>query len=65
MHSAVIYQKISNSVGRNDDFLAKARKLHVSTLPTSLDIFDIWQRYIPRAECNTILTAYTLYRHLQ
>ena len=32
--------KISNVVGRNDNFLAKARKL--SILPTSLDIFDIW-----------------------
>ena len=29
---------ISNSVGRNDKFLAKARKL--SILPTELDIFD-------------------------
>ena len=29
---------MSNSVGRNDNFLAKARKL--SILPTSLDIFD-------------------------
>ena len=36
--------KISNSVGRNDNFLAKARKL--SILPTSLDIFDIQQHYI-------------------
>ena len=36
--------KISNSVGRNDNFLAKARKL--SILPTSLDIFDIRQHYI-------------------
>ena len=29
--------RISNSLGRNDNFLAKARKL--SILPTSLDIF--------------------------
>ena len=29
--------KISNSVGRNDNFLAKARKL--SILPTELDFF--------------------------
>ena len=36
--------KISNSVGRNDNFLAKARKL--SILPTSLDIFDIRQHFI-------------------
>ena len=36
--------KISNSVGRNDNFFAKARKL--SILPTSLDIFDIRQHYI-------------------
>ena len=36
--------KISNSVGRNDNFLAKARKLLI--LPTSLDIFDIRQHYI-------------------
>ena len=32
---------MSNSVGRNDNFLAKARKL--SFLLTSLDIFDIRQ----------------------
>ena len=36
--------KISNSAGRNDHFLAKARKL--SVLPTSLDIFDIRQHYM-------------------
>ena len=35
---------MSNSVGRNDNFLAKARKL--SILPTSLDIFDIRQHYV-------------------
>ena len=34
-------KKKSNSVGRNDNFLAKARKL--SVLPTSLDNFDIRQ----------------------
>ena len=33
-----------NSVGRNDNFLAKAGKL--SILPTSLDIFDVQQHYI-------------------
>ena len=38
------YIKISNWVGRNDNFLAKGRKL--SILPTSLDIFDIWQHYV-------------------
>ena len=32
------------SVGRNDNFLAKTRKL--SIFPTSLDIFDIQQHYI-------------------
>ena len=36
--------KISYQVGRNDNFLAKARKL--SILPTSLDSFDIQQHYI-------------------
>ena len=36
--------KKSNSVGRNDNFLVKARKL--SILPTSLDIFDKRQHYI-------------------
>ena len=35
---------MSNSVGRNDNFLAKARKL--SILPTSLDIFDLRQHYM-------------------
>ena len=35
---------MSNSVGMNDNFFAKARKL--SILPTSLDIFDIRQHYI-------------------
>ena len=33
-----------NSVGGNDNFRAKARKL--SILPTSLDIFDIQQHYV-------------------
>ena len=37
--------KFIHSVGRNDNFLAKARKL--SILPTSLDIFDIRQYYRP------------------
>ena len=35
---------MSNSVGRNDNFRAKARKL--SILPTSLDIFDIRQHFV-------------------
>ena len=35
---------MSNSVGRNDNFLAKARKL--SVLPTLLDSFDIRQNYV-------------------
>ena len=35
---------MSNSVGRNDNFLAKAGKL--SVLPTILDIFDVRQHYI-------------------
>ena len=35
---------INFSVERNDNFLAKARKL--SILSTSLDIFDIRQHYI-------------------
>ena len=35
---------MSNSVGRNDNFLAKAQKL--SILPTSSDVFDIRQHYI-------------------
>ena len=35
--------KISNEVGRIDNFRALARKL--SFLPTELDIFDIWQQY--------------------
>ena len=35
--------KISNKVGRIDNFLAKARKL--SILPTLLDIFDERQHY--------------------
>ena len=32
---------MSNEVGRNDNFLAKVRKL--SILPTSSDVFDIRQ----------------------
>ena len=36
---------MSKSVERNDNFLAKARKL--SILPTSLNIFDILQHYRP------------------
>ena len=36
--------KISNLVGRNDNFIAKAWKS--SILPTSLDIFDLQQHYM-------------------
>ena len=36
--------KISNSIERNSNVLAKARQL--SILPTSLDIFDIRQHFI-------------------
>ena len=39
-----LIQKISNEVGRNDNFRALARKL--SFLPTELDIFDIQQHYV-------------------
>ena len=39
-----LISKISNSVGRKDNFLAKARK--VSFMPTELDMFDIPQHYI-------------------
>ena len=38
VYSVAVYQKYL-TVGRNDDFLAKAKKLLI--LPTSLDIFDI------------------------
>ena len=38
------YIKISNEVGRIDNFRALARKL--SFLPTELDIFDIRQHYV-------------------
>ena len=44
MYLSKSIEKISNSVGRNDHFLAKARKLPI--LPTSLDIFYIRQYYI-------------------
>ena len=44
VYSVAVYKKYLNSVGRNDDFLAKARKL--SILPTSLDIYDVRQHYI-------------------
>ena len=44
VHSVFVYQKISNSVGRNDDFIAKAGKL--SILQTLLDIFYIRQHYV-------------------
>ena len=41
VHSDVVFQKYLNSVGRNDNFLAMARKLPIR--PTSLDIFDVRQ----------------------
>ena len=44
VYSVVVYQKVSNEVGRIDNFLALARKL--SFLPTELDIFDIQQHYV-------------------
>ena len=46
--------KIPNSVGRNDNFLARARKL--SILPTSLDIFDIRQKHIRILYINKFLS---------
>ena len=39
-----IRKKKSKSIGRNDNFLVKARKL--SILPTLLDIFDIRQHFV-------------------
>ena len=39
-----MYIVLSNSVGRNDNFLAKARKF--SILPTSLDSFEIRQHFM-------------------
>ena len=42
--SVAVYQKYLNEIGRDDNFLAKTRKL--SILPTSLDIFDIRQHYV-------------------
>ena len=45
IHSVVVYEKyLTIKFGRNDNFLAKARKL--SIVPTLLDIFDIQQHYI-------------------
>ena len=49
--------KISNSVGRNDNFLAMAWKL--SILPTLLDIFDIWQHYV-----RILYLSHTIYYSL-
>ena len=40
----LLYIKISNEVGRIDNFRALARNL--SFLPTELDIFDIRQHYV-------------------
>ena len=44
VHSVAVYKKISNEVGRIDNFRALARKL--SFLPTEFDIFDIRQHYV-------------------
>ena len=52
-HSVVVYKRISNSVGRNNNFLAKARKL--SILPTSVYIFYARQHYV------RILYSFSLY----
>ena len=43
LYSVTVY-KISNEVGRIDNFRALARKL--SYLSTELDIFDIRQQYV-------------------
>ena len=43
VHSVAVYQKISNEVGRIDNFRALARKL--SFLPTELDISPNRVRY--------------------
>ena len=40
----IVYDVIRTSLERNDNFLAKARKL--SILPTLLDIFDARQDYV-------------------
>ena len=61
MHIVLSYIKISNSVGRNDNFLAKARKL--SILPTSSDIFDILCTHSLYRWVSATL-SYTKYRHL-
>ena len=44
VYSFAVYQKISNEVGRIDNFRALARKL--SFLPTKKYIFDIQQHYV-------------------
>ena len=44
VYSVVVYQKLSDEVGRIDNFRALARKL--SFLPTELDIYDIQHQYI-------------------
>ena len=56
VHSVVVYEKISNSFGRNDNFLAMARKL--SILSTSLDIFDIRQHYIRILYVHSMFKGY-------
>ena len=58
VQSVAVHKKISNSVGINDNFLAKARKL--SFIPTLLDIFGIRHyiriRYV---SFNINFTVYT------
>ena len=57
--------KISNSVGRNDNFLAKAPKL--SIVPISLDIFDIRNTIYIRILCIVIdcltVSCFTAFQH--
>ena len=51
---------MSNSVGRNDNFLAEARIL--SILPTSLDIFGIRQHYVRILYVSTKVSLRELHR---
>ena len=52
MYKVLLYFK-QQSVGKKDNFLAKAQKL--SILPTLLDIFDIRQHYVCVLYINTAL----------
>ena len=51
--------KCSSSIGRNDNFLAKARKL--SILPTSFYIFDIRQHYVRILCVSQVKVCYVNY----